>query len=233
MPPALTLRQADANRILTALDSVEGLGDAKVLDLVARFRGELTALSTGTEAPELSPERAATLAVLKVNYESLANLANGVTWEDAEKALRANPAEIDKLAKLLKERPNSALTVTGRENGEIMFEEVAADCPGIKNIVYDKEAQTLVEGRGETCNGNAIDLAASFGAKPVAPHRYEALRGKVPGLDQTTWAWVLTDPTTRKSGVALCGAGGNVGKCDAYNRYEAGGVRLALGVREA
>jgi hypothetical protein len=233
IPPDLTLRQADANRVLTALDSVEGLEDAKVLQHVAQFRETLTTLASGKEEHELSSERVATLSNLKANYDRLSHLANGVTWADAEKALRANPAEIDKLAKLLKERPNSDLTVTGRENGEIMFEEVAADCPGIKNISYDKEGQNLAESRHETCNGNAVDVAASFGAKPTARHRYEALRGKVPGLDQRTWAWILTDAVTRKTGFALFGGNGFVSRYDASNHRGDRGVRLSLGVKEA
>lgn len=220
---------------------LEDLGeDSLVLirDMVSQLRAreavaaQVAENSDGEDTPELSPERAATLAALKANHDRLATFAHDVTWAEAEKALRASPAELDKLGKLLALRPNSDLTVTGRENGEIMFEEIAPNCPGVKNITYDKDAQTLAESRGEKCNGNAIDLAASFGAKPIAQNRYEALIGKVKGLDHSTWAWVLTDEAIRKSGGALNGSYGSVDKGGAGNHYTPGGVRLALGVKE-
>lgn len=234
---------------LDKLEEALGKPDTKLEDLgedsLALIRGMVTQLrarediasqvtedSDGEETQELSPERAATLAALEYNYKKLETFANGVTWADTEKALRASPTDLDKLAKLLTLRPNSDLTVTGRENGEIMFEEIAPDCPGVKNITYDKDAQTLAESRGEKCNENAIDIAASFGAKPIARNRYKALIGKVKGLDESTWAWVLTDEATRKTGGAHFGGNGDVGRDYANFHHELRGVRLALGVKE-
>ncbi len=233
MSTELTATQIEAKRVLAALEAAGEFQDPTILDAVARFKERFTALAAGTETQELTPERAATLAALKANHERLAHLSNGVTWADAEKALRANPAEIDKLTKLLQFRPNSDLTLTGRENGEIMFEEVAPDCPGIKNITYDKKAQILAEESGKRCEGNAVDVAASFGTKPMAWHRYETLRGKVPGLDQRTLAWLLTDVDTRKTGQASYGEHGIVEEDRAHARSDDWGVRLALGVKEA
>lgn len=184
----------------------------------------------GSGSPELSPEHKKTLKTLKANFDANPELHNGVTWADAEKALGKSPESLTKLARLIAR--GGGPTVTGEENGEIMFDEVSADCAGTKNIVYDKEAQDLVTQGGETCNGNAVDIAAELGVKPMARKRYEALRGKVKGLDENTWSWLLTDEATRKRGVALNGYYGNVYVSNAGNHDEDRGVRCSLGVKK-
>lgn len=187
--------------------------------------------STGdTESgADLSSEALKTLKTLKTNFDANPEFHNGVTWEDAEAALQKSPESVAKLTKLIAR--GGEPTVTGEENGEIMFDEVSVDCAGPKNIVYDKAAQDLVAQRGETCNGNAVDIAAEMGAKPIARNRYEALKGKVRNLDYNTHSWVLTDEAIRKSGNALSGYAGAVGREYAYNYYEIGGVRCSLGVK--
>lgn len=226
----------------TRLEDLDEDGLALIRDLVTQLRArQEVATQVDSDSAhrteeekynELSPERAVTLADLKANYDRLVHLANGVTWADTGKALRASPEKLDKLGEILKARPNGDLTVTGREKGEIMFGEVAAKCPGVKNIVYDREAQTLIVGRGETCNGNAMDIAASFDAKPMLPDHYEPLRVKVPGIDEETWAFLLTDAASRKSGDAVYGGYGIVSKNNAVNHLGRRGVRLELGVKE-
>ena len=219
------------NRRIEAIQTSDDPIDQLTLEMLLAIKNATPEDSQGE--PELSPERAATLTALQANYERLQPLSNGVTWAAAEKSFRASPDKLDQFGRILKERPNSDLTVVGRKDGEIKFVEVAANCPGVKNIAYDKAGQEEAQRRGERCDGNAVDVTASFGAKPASPDLYEPLRGKVPGLDQNTWAWLLTDAATRANGDALYGDFGYVHKRDANVRNDLGGVRCELGVKEA
>lgn len=182
----------------------------------------------------LSPERAQTLSALKDTYERLKHVSGGVSWACTENSLRAAPAQLDGLRRLMKERPNSDLTVVGRADGKIILMEVAPACPGIRDIVYDKAVQNEFAARKEHCKGNAVDIAAHFGAKPASPEHYQSLKGKIPGLDQRTRTRLFTDEDTRKNGYTLLGYQGGVYKYYAYPLYSSGeGVRCQLGVKEA
>lgn len=217
-------REAEAARLIAALEGLN-LEDPAVRELAARFQ-EQARFVGGPKAEVGSGLELTTLNTLKANYDKSPQLHNGVTWEDAEKVLTKSPESVAKLAKLIAR--GGEPTVTGEENGEIMFDEVSADCAGPKNIVYDKAAQ-----EGITCNGNAVDIAAELGVKPIAPKRYKALKGKVEGLDVNTWSWVLTDEATRKRGFALDGSFGIVDENSANSHDRAKGVRCSLGVKKA
>ena len=249
-PNGESVEEDALSRLSSKLDSTaEGqptLNAAEVIlvkALIARARLKPT--------DEFSPERAATLAALRANYERLSRVSNGVTWASAERSLKANPAKLDKLKRLLEERPGSDLTVVGRKDGEIKFMEVAALCPGVLNLAYDKAGQIQAETRyiltivfgspgqttfqvsPKTCNGNAVEVAASFGAKPASHDLYETLRRKeIPGLDESTFSWLLTDPATRESGLALYGDYGKVRKCPVRPHRTNSGVRCEIGVEE-
>lgn len=228
------LPEAERNSTIAEIEAKGDLAPALekvILEALLAIKSATPEDSQGE--PELSPERTATLTALQSNYERLQLLSNGVTWAAAEKSFRASPDKLDQFGRILKERPNSDLTVVGRKDGEIKFVEVAANCPGVKNIAYDEAAQEEAQRRGERCDGNAVDVTASFGAKPASPDLYEPLRGKVPDLDKNTWAWLLTDAATRANGFALFGNVGYVGMHLASYHSDTRGVRCELGVKEA
>lgn len=152
---------------------------------------------------ELSPEaQRRLLAILKSRFErNQKRLHPETQWTHVEKSLQARPDLMWSLQQL--EATGGEPDVIQDVEGAYIFGDCSTESPsGRRNCVYDKEAEKrLPDGLS---NGNAVDLAVSFGADLMDKDQYFALQRLI-ALDSNTSSWLKTPADVRESSYGLLG----------------------------
>ncbi|MBI4994502.1 DUF4256 domain-containing protein [Candidatus Peregrinibacteria bacterium] len=185
------------------------------------------------EAPtqELSPEQV-WFGEFKRRFDALPQLHEGVQWIDVEKSLRADPEATRKLQALDEKGHN--MNIFGEENGEFVFASGWGDVNKVsadhKHIVFDEAAQRHPEEHclGESCNGNATDIAKALGVDLADTKFHEQLRR---AIAVNGWAWLKTESAIRKTGLAFYGSSFGISGRAAYDHNDFGSLRAALRVK--
>lgn len=198
------------------------------------------AVEAEISAAELSPEQV-WLGELKVRFDALQQLHEGIQWTDVKRSLLAAPESMGKLRAL--DEKGHRMNVFGEEGDEFIFvsgwnnhEQVASDH---KNITYDLKGQKLAESQGRHPNDNAISIIAKImdveedeaNNYLADPKFHEQLR-RVMAVHG--FAWFKTDAVTRMTGDAFCGGGNAIYYQNfAHDHNDHGSFRAELRVKKA
>lgn len=143
------------------------------------------------------------LSTLKKRFEENPQRHQGISWEQVQRRLEANP---DSLAVL------EAMEATGgkpdvighnEETGQISFCDCSPQSPtGRRGICYDRPAQ---EGRKKHPPAdNAMDMAAAIGIDMLTEEQYHQLQ-QLGEFDTKTSSWLQTPEDIRQRGGAIFG----------------------------
>lgn len=185
----------------------------------------------------LAPEvQAALLGKLQQRFEAHSGRHEGVNWVDVQRSLEADPAKLWSLQQM--ETNGHAPDVYMEDDGAYYFGTCSVETPEAhRNIVFDAEAQAYLAEHcpQETCNGNAVDIAAAMGIDLMDETQYRHLQ-TLGRFDVQTWSWLKTLDEIRRSGFALCGDHGDedmVHQNGAYDHSPDGAFRGSLRVSKA
>lgn len=159
-------------------------------------------MAKGTKS--LSKEEAtALIAVLKARFNKNATRHEGITWEDVEKRLEAQPEKLWSLNEM--ELTEGEPDVIGYDaaTDTYIFVDCSPESPkGRRSVCYDLEA---LESRKEhKPKHSAIGMAAEMGIDVLTEEQYRALQqsGK---FDAKTSSWLKTPAGIRELGGAVFG----------------------------
>jgi len=193
------------------------------------YREAVSAVST-----DLSPERQGILYAVKDNSAPYLERL-GINWGEVEASLKKDPEKIDVLGRLISRGGKTAVLQDKAKS--FLFGDASKESPiGNRNVVYDATAQKWLSDNypEEKCDGNAVDIARSLGAKLMSRELHDhwvTLLEESP--NQETWDYLDTDEKTREAGFALCCDRGRVGKDSASILSRDWGLRCALEVSKA
>lgn len=129
-----------------------------------------------------------------------------IAWEDVKKALLADPEATERI-QTLDEKMGQNMQLLGKRGDSLLFVSGWYSYDSIpeqyRDIVFDKAAQDALP-EGETCNGNAVDIAHSVGAKLAKDYDRRQI------LKRMTWkgyelhgdSWCDTESSIRETGGA-------------------------------
>ncbi|MFT7184285.1 MAG: hypothetical protein ACI9QC_000623 [Oceanicoccus sp.] len=190
----------------------------KVLPILARIRAQpqestdegaesiVVEVADDGEERVLTPEvQIALLIKLKTRFDANTERHEGVSWEDVKRSLEADPSSLWKLQQM--EGAGHKPDVYKGDDGAYYFGTCSVETPDAhRNIVFDAEAREWLRTNRpeETCNGNAVDIAAAMGIDLMDEAQYRHLQtlGK---FDYKTWSWLKTLDEMRKCSVAFYG----------------------------
>lgn len=158
---------------------------------------------------ELEPAQIEHLIVqLRANFanngKELPKLHPNVQWAQVEASLRAQPKMMRSLSNM--EETGGVVDVIAEDDSTFLFGDTSKDPPdGRRNVVFDKEAEAgLPKG---TFNGNAVDIAAGYGADLMSKDQYFALQQQgnfdTQRSDAQRAVWLKTQGNVSKGGNAL------------------------------
>lgn len=154
----------------------------------------------------LAPEtHAALLGRLKQRFEANRGRHEGVNWVDVQGSLEADPAKLWSLQQM--ENSGHAPDVYMEDEEAYYFGTCSVETPEAhRNIVFDAAAEEWLRTNQpqETCNGNAVDIAAAMGIDLMDETQYRHLQ-TLGRFDAQTWSWLKTLDAIRKRGGALYG----------------------------
>lgn len=136
---------------------------------------------------------------LKERFEAFPQLHEQITWEQVEQALLANPTIAKSLQAI--DANGHATNVFGIENGELIiasawtnYKQVA---PEHRYITYNKDDEKIIRNElpESTVNGNAVDIAASFGLQLAEPKHHTPMLKLAPFMG---WTWLNSTPKPEK-----------------------------------
>lgn len=213
---SLEVRARVAAQILQGQGSIEDV----VTQLAAELGKKVTFKAASDEEPEsvsvevvddgkervLAPEaQAALLGRLQQRFEANSERHEGVNWADVQRSLEADPAKLWSLQEM--ENSGHAPDVYMEDDGAYYFGTCSVETPEAhRNIVFDAAAEEWLRTNRpqETCNGNAVDIAAAMGIDLMDETQYRHLQ-TLGRFDAQTWSWLKTLDEIRKRGDALCG----------------------------
>jgi len=193
---------------------VEDHEDVKVTEVASLAEAMKKAL-----VKELSPEKMTELLIvlkerfLKKGFLGLVDKkthykkVEGIKWEDVEKKLKNSPEKMWSLQQMEDTGGEPDLVEVDKKTGEYIFMDCSAESPtSRRNCVYDREGEIKLKKDfpGETCNSNAVSMAALMGVDILNEKEYRELQTKGE-FDKNSWSWIKTPVDKRKSGVALDG----------------------------
>lgn len=156
----------------------------------------------------LPPEQAEFLiSTLRARFSRNERLHKSIKWKDVEKALRAQPDLLWRLAQL--EATDGEPDVLKEENDAFIFADFSKESPfKRKNVVFDAEAEAFLRKHypNEVCDGNAADKVAAWGVEFMSEAEYRLLQ-ELTKIDARTWSWLRTPADVRQAGGALRGVG--------------------------
>ena len=139
------------------------------------------------------------LNILKQRFADHPRRHAGVSWEEAEARLAADP---DALAALRwMEETGGEPDVIGREGDRVLFADCSAETPaGRRSLCYDDAA--LRSRKKNPPAGSAEEQARERGLVLMTEDQYRLLQAAEP-FDLKTSSWILTPEPIRKLGGAL------------------------------
>lgn len=221
-----------------AIALIAGLYGKKVEIIQAEGAEQIVVeTSDATDERTLDPEiQTALLLKLKGRFEANMSRHEGIQWVDVQSSLEADLGKLWSLQQM--ETAGHVPDVYREDGGAYYLGTCSEETPageGQRNIVYDAEAQALLQ-EGIICNGNAVDIVAAMGIDLMDETQYRHLQ-TLGNFDVQTWSWLKAPDAMRKSGDALYGCRQDEGvfvyQDDADYHLNYGGVRGWLRVSKA
>lgn len=140
------------------------------------------------------------MRILEARFTKHPKRHPGVEWAAVRGRLEAQPDKLRALAEL--ERTGGEPDVVGvAETGQAIFVDCAPESPvGRRSLCYDRAA--LDSRKENKPSGNAVELAASWGAELLTEAEYRELQ-TLGEFDLKTSSWVKTPGAIRDRGGAL------------------------------
>jgi len=144
------------------------------------------------------------LARLQERFEKHTERHPGISWEEVQSRLCADPGKLRVLQAM--EETGGEPDVIGRdEEGRYIFCDCSPESPlGRRNLCYDRAGQDEREWKGIFPQGNAVDVATAMGIELLDEGQYKALQRLGP-FDTKTSSWLKTPADVRQKGGALFG----------------------------
>lgn len=146
-------------------------------------------------------QRKKLLSVLKTRFEKKMQRHEGLTWDEVQARLEANPEKLWSLQEM--ERTGGEPDVVSFQTGETVFVDCSEESPkGRRSLCYDREG---LNSRKEFKPQNtAVDLAFSMGVELLTEEQYRELQ-KLGEFDKKTSSWLQTPERIRELGGAIFG----------------------------
>jgi hypothetical protein len=138
------------------------------------------------------------LIKLKERFEVNIKYHKKIKWSYVDRALRANPEKLWSLWKM--DETGGEPDVIKENADEFIFGDCSKESPaGRRNVVYDSNAEQYLKKNNpkEKCNGNAVDMTASFRAELMDGELYNEMifvRGgslfNINFFEFETWSWL-------------------------------------------
>jgi hypothetical protein len=152
--------------------------------------------------PGLSPQqRKELISTLKDRFDQNMNRHKGLTWDQVQVKLEANPEKLSSLHEM--EATGGEPDVVGydKKKDEYIFYDCSAESPkGRRSFCYDGAA--LAARKENKPSNNVMDMAATMGIELVTEEEYRALQ-KLGKFDLKTSSWIRTPEAIRKLGGAI------------------------------
>lgn len=156
-------------------------------------------MKTGKKS--LSPEQQSQfLEILKSRFGKNRKRHEGVTWDQVQTKLEANPEKLWSLQEM--ERTGGEPDVVDHgQTGEFTFYDCSAESPsGRRSLCYDQEA--LESRKQHKPESSALAMAAAMGIEILTEAQYRELQ-KLGAFDTKTSSWIETPTKIRRLGGAL------------------------------
>jgi hypothetical protein len=185
---------------------------------------------------KLTPEqKEKLLKTLRARFNANMNRHPDILWENVFWRLDGTtPEKFWSLHGM--ERTGGEPDVVGLDDttGEFIFIDCSEESPsGRRNCVYDTEAEEEVIKKGETCNGNAVDMAKEMGIELLTEEQWRGLQ-KLGEFDTHSYSWIKIPFDIRKTEKAVSAyrrlVGLFVGPCFADIHSDEKGFRGSLRV---
>lgn len=141
------------------------------------------------------------LNTLKSRFENNLHRHKGLTWEDVQARLTANPQKLRSLNEM--ERTGGEPDVVGydKKTDEYIFYDCSAESPsGRRSLCYDNEA--LKSRKEHKPKGSAVGMSEAMGIDLLTEEQYRELQ-TLGEFDTKTSSWIHTPDEIRKLGGAL------------------------------
>lgn len=144
------------------------------------------------------------LLTLKERFEAHKERHSGITWDDVQARLEANPDRLRAL-QFMEETGGEPDVIGIDEEGRYLFCDCSPESPaGRRNLCYDGPAQAQREKKGVVPKGSVLDMAQEMGVELLDEEQYRALQQLGP-FDTKTSSWLRTPEEVRKLGGAIFG----------------------------
>ncbi len=182
---------------------------------------------------KLSPDqRKELLKVLKVRFEKNMSRHKDLDWNQVQSRLGADAEKLWSLSEMERTGGEPDVVDFDARGGEYIFYDCSAESPvGRRSLCYDREG--LDSRKENKPQGNAEEMAASFGIEMLNEEQYRSLQ-ELGQFDTKTSSWLRTPSEIRDLGGALF-ADFRYGKVFIYHNsapsyYAARGFRGSLRV---
>ncbi len=145
---------------------------------------------------------AALLEMLRARFEKNMHRHKGLSWQDVEARLLAQPSKMKVLMEMDQTGGEPDVIGTGA-NGAIIFCDCSPECPsGRRSLCYD--AESLAARKEHKPMGSAVEMARAMGISLLTEEEYVTLQALGP-FDTKTSSWLSTPSKLRAMGGALFG----------------------------
>jgi hypothetical protein len=146
-------------------------------------------------------QREKLLKTLKTRFDKNTNRHEGITWEDVQTRLEADPEKLWSLYEMEKTKGEPDVIGFDQNKNQYVFCDCSAETPeGRRNVCYDREA--LDSRKKFKPENSALDMANAMGIEILTEDQYRELQ-KLGEFDTKTSSWVKTPDRIRELGGAL------------------------------
>jgi hypothetical protein len=143
------------------------------------------------------------IKTLKTRFENNMNRHVGMTWEDIQSRLEANPVKIWSLNEMEKTGGEPDVVGYNKKTETYIFYDCSGESPtGRRSTCYDKEG--LESRKQHKPDHNAMDMATKMGIELLTVEQYQELQ-TLGEFDTKTSSWLQTPKDIRELGGALFG----------------------------
>jgi len=143
------------------------------------------------------------LDTLRERFEQNMGRHKAIPWTEVDSRLESEPDKLWALAEMEQTGGEPDVVGQDKKTGEILYVDCSTESPSARrSLCYDREA--LDSRKKNKPEGNAVELAASWGATLLSEAEYRHLQDLGP-VDQKTSSWLLSPPEVRELGGAIFG----------------------------
>lgn len=143
------------------------------------------------------------LQTLKTRFEKNMKRHEGLSWENIQSKLEANPEKIWSLHEMENSGGEPDVVGFDEKSGEFIFFDFSKETPGgRRNVCYDHEA--LEARKKYPPVDSAMNMAKTMGIELLTEEQYFQLQ-KLGDFDTKTSSWLKTPADVRKLGGAIFG----------------------------